>query len=137
MEINSIKYDIGRLSPLKQFHLVRRIVPLLAKSSEGIAALQSGAAQSSGDLAKMILPMVDELARMPDEEAEYIIFTCLSVVRRDSGGSGWSPVLTRENTLMFEDIGMEAMLKLVAEVVKVNLSGFFAGLGGQIESPKS
>ncbi len=135
MKINDINYDIGRLNPLKQFHLVRRLVPLLAKSSEGIAALQSGKPQAPADFARLLMPMVDELARMPDEEAEYIIFTCLSVVRRDTQGTGFAPVLTNDGQMMYQDMSMEVMLKLVVEVVKVNLSGFFAGLGGPIESP--
>lgn len=135
MKINDINYDIGRISPLKQFHLVRRLMPLLAKSTDGIMALQAGKPQAPTDFARMLAPMVDELARMPDEEAEYIIFTCLSVVRRDTGGSGFAPVLTSDNALMYQDMSMEVMLKLVVEVVKVNLAGFFAGLGGPIESP--
>lgn len=137
MNIDNINYSVGKLNPLKQFHLVRRLVPLLAKSSEGIAALQAGGSQSAGDLSRMLLPMVDELARMPDAEAEYIIFTCLSVVKRDTGASGFAPVLSSSNDLMFQDMTMEIMLKLVVEVIKVNLSGFFAGLGGPIESPSS
>lgn len=134
--INGDTYRIGTLSAIKQFHLVRRIVPLAAKGSEGLLALQSAKPGSSAkDFAALLVPLIDEVAKMPDEEAEYVIFTCLGVVSREVTGGGFAPMLDRNGHLMYQDLTMEVMLQLVGAVIKGNLSGFFKGLGEQVTSP--
>jgi hypothetical protein len=118
-------YAIGRLDPRKQFHIARRLAPIM----EGLVGLLSSGSSISPETA--LGPIARQIAGMPDADVDYIISNCLAVCSRESTvhGAGWSPVQISNGKLMFEDIDMGAMLQLVAAVVQENLGDFFAGLG--------
>lgn len=123
-------YRVGKLDALLQFHVMRRLAPVLPK----LAAMQGN------DLAAALEPIAQGVAGMTDADSEYIIKTCLSVAERKQPGGGWA-ALTVNGAMMFEDLDMAAMLTLVWHVLQHNLSGFFADLplvssaGGQTLTP--
>lgn len=112
-EIKGVKYRSGVMDLTIQFHVVRRLGPLLdsfrdmldSKFDDGILAIASS------------------LAKMSDADTEYVINACMSVVQREqSGGTGWAKVWsTQAKRAMFDDIDMPAMLQII-----------FAVLGGAI-----
>lgn len=126
IELNGQKYEIGRMPPLTQFHLSRRLAPIIASMGISIHTLQTAAKADITDFVPVLGPVTDMLAKMPDDEANYIIFTCLGVVRRQQGEK-FAPITTGTN-MMFEDIDMVMMIRLVVEVVKGNLGSFLQGL---------
>lgn len=122
-------YRIGKLDALRQFHVVRRLAPIFAALGLTVEKLRETVpkpdsdAGAGGVLMELAGPVVDILAKMSDEDTEYILRTCLSVVRRQEG-ERWAPVQTGV-TLQYQDITMETMVRLAVEVIKENLSGFF------------
>ncbi|KAF1069154.1 MAG: hypothetical protein GAK45_01175 [Pseudomonas citronellolis] len=138
---------------MRQFHLSRKIAPVipalipiftrLADSKrQAIAqalaagmteeqALNAEASPLSSDLgamASLFEPFADTVAGMPDETAEYIMGTCLSVISRQQGTT-WSPVWNdRQKVCMFDDIDTGVMLQLAAHVIRESLGPFLAGL---------
>lgn len=131
------QYDIGKLNPMKQFHVTRRLLPALA--TVGMTVAQIKELKSLGDLADLLGPLSGVMAAMKDEDAEYIIFTCLGVVHRVDPSSGKpAPIVVNgQNRLMYEDIGMPQMLRLVFEVVAENMGGFMQELGALTASASS
>ena len=85
----------------------------------------------------ILAPISEVVGSMSDEDANYIIFSCLSVVKRQSDTGGFSPVVAGNNQLMFQDIDMITMLRLSVEVIRENLRGFFTGLGDETILPSS
>jgi hypothetical protein len=137
-EINKQNYEIGRLPALRQFHVVRRLAPLVALAGTPVLTLGRGASNSLEEFTALLAPVIDQLAKMQDDEVDYVIFTCLSVVKRQTSTGGYAAVLAPQGqALMFEDVDMDTMIKLVVAVLKENLSGFFASLGGALTSPSS
>jgi len=140
-EINGQQYQSGKLDAFKQFHVARRLAPLIsgvsaalkgdaAPSAEGAAAdsVQPQPEQRK-DFADFLEPMADALAHMPDADCDYILFTCLGVVKRQQG-DGWAKVLAPGGrTLMFEDIDMGAMINITLKVIQENIGGFFFAPG--------
>lgn len=120
-------YRVGKLDAMKQFHVARRIAPIVAALGVSInqfAAVGSGLKEDS-DLLQMAGPVADVVSRMSDEDTEYVIRTCLSVVaRRVENTDKWQNVQTGQH-LQFADISMQIMVRLVVEVLKENLGGFF------------
>jgi hypothetical protein len=131
--VDGRNYQIGKLDALKQFHIARKLAPALASIGVTVAELEKVGQGMVGGAAESFLaalgPVSEVLAKMSEEDTNYVLFTCLGVVSMDQGEGRFAPI-SRNNLLMFEDIDMLLMLKLTGEVVKFNLEGFFQGLGG-------
>jgi hypothetical protein len=129
-------YRIGKLNALTQFHVVRRLGPVLATMGVSMGMLKQGASLTTEGFMDLLGPITGVLAQMSNEDTDYIIFTCLSAVTRQQGDTGYAPVSTA-GRLMFEDIDLPAMLRLVVEVLKVNLGNFLMELPGETNTASS
>jgi len=125
LELDGHSYRIGKLDARAQFHIVRRLAPVMG---ELVPALQGG----KGGLAALP-PIATAVAKLSDADADYCIFGLLKVVsRKQPNGLGWGPVST-ESLLMYDDISMAQMLKLAWETLAFNMSGFFAALPSDLK----
>lgn len=126
-------YRAGKLDAFKQLHLSRKvapIIPTLIPVFVKLSASQSGN-PLSGDLSGMaglLGPFAEGLAGMPDEDAEYVLSTCLAVVQRKQG-TAWAPVWSeRSNVCMFDDMDLGAMIQIASRVIRDSLGPFLQGL---------
>ena len=138
MELRSVKYRIGRLDAFKQLHVSRRLAPMFFALGQGAAAAAnrpepSQLAQENDDsvdptvfgtIVEAFKPVAAALSKMPDDDVEYVIKTCLGVVERQSG-AGWAKVLNGQGHLMFNDLEMSDMIQLTRAVIQRNLGNFF------------
>lgn len=119
-------YCIGALDARSQFHIARRLAPLLGE----LAPIAARADMSAMDA---LPPLANALAKLSDEDADYCIFGLLKVVKRKQvNGLGWGPVCAG-STLAYHDISMPAMLQLAWHVASANLAGFFAALPSDLK----
>lgn len=152
-EIDGKEYRADKLNPFEQFHVSRRISPLIpnlipvflevAKLAKPVVA-ESTAADSAeikeenisnamlgkiDVLAKLMQPFADGLAAMSDNDAEYVMSKCLNVVKMQRQGH-WAPIWNDKSKLMmFEDISdMGSMLPLVLRVIQDSLGPFIQGM---------
>lgn len=130
-------YGIDRkMDAMTQFNVSRRIAPVLATMGVSISALRSGNVAIE-DFAPMLGPITNMIAAMDDETVEYIIAKCLAGVRVQQGDN-WAPVVAAGSSrLMFEDIDMPALIRLVVEVLRVNLGDFLTELADVPQSTNS
>lgn len=132
MTINGHNYDIGKLNAKQQFHVVRRLSPLLSKATDILQSAQklSATATPTDEESLQVLGSAGEaLAALPEQDVDYIIGACLSLARRQSqGGTGWCPLTTAGGDLMFNDMPMPEMMQLVFAVLRESLGGFFNAL---------
>jgi len=127
IEIGGNLYRLGQLSAREQFHVVRRLAPVIG----GLVPAMQDKSVGAENLVEALGPIADAIAHMSDEDADRCIFGLLrAVIRKQPKGAGWSPITTPGGgtQIMFDDITMEHMLRLAWEVLKHNLSGFFAAL---------
>jgi hypothetical protein len=126
-EINGHSYRFGKIDAMKQFHVVRRLAPALAS-----VGLSLGRLKQLANVADLLGPAFEVIAKMSDEDSNYIIYTCLRAVSRKDGqgaGTGWMPLVpSSQDMLAYQDIELPEMLQLVMWVLRVNLEGFFKGL---------
>lgn len=135
-EVGGHKYRSGKIPALRQLHVARRLAPVLGalkdtilslKERRGLDAKPDAGADAAAALA-MLGPIADVIARMSDDDATYIIGTCLGVCSRNQSGA-WTAVWSdAAGGPMFDDIDMITMLHITVEVVKDSLGPFFAGL---------
>ncbi|HET6804876.1 MAG TPA: hypothetical protein VFH59_05465 [Frateuria sp.] len=117
-EINGQQYRAAKLDAFKQFHVSRRLAPVLS----GLAGtVEDGAA----DFSAFLQPIAEAVARMSDADCDFILDACLASVQRQQGTS-WSFIYAgAKQALMFDDIDMAVMLQIAAKVIQENLGGFF------------
>ncbi|WCM21358.1 hypothetical protein NDK50_07895 [Paraburkholderia bryophila] len=121
VEVGGHQYRIGRIDARKQFHVARRLAPLLA-------GLGASSFKDGGDgFAKFLGPLTDALSRMTDEDVDYVLDVCLSVCQRVQANGQGAPVVARGGGLMFDDIDMGQMVQLTVKVIQENMQGFFPG----------
>lgn len=118
IEINGNLYRIGHMDARKQFHVSRRLAPLLA-------GLGSALADKKSDLAATFQPIAEALSKMSNEDMDYVLDNCLAVVSRQQGNQ-FAPVMSRGGGMMFEDIDLPTMMQLAIAVIRENLGGFFS-----------
>ncbi|MCA4780255.1 hypothetical protein IF090_11530 [Acinetobacter towneri] len=137
MPIGGHDYAIGRLNALDQLHVSRKIAPIvpnimpiltevakgdLEKVIESIEADENAELGGLEPLAKALEPFMEAIAKMPEEDVNYVIYKCLSVVKR--GGA----VVCRGESIMFDDLDMNHLLPLTVAVIRTNLGNFIQGL---------
>ncbi|EMP1643786.1 phage tail assembly chaperone [Acinetobacter baumannii] len=145
INIGEHAYTIGRLNALDQFHVSRKIAPIIptlmpiitevakgdfAKVIESIEAVdgKDDEAVDGKDLtglqplAEALEPFMEAFAKMPEDDVNYIIHKCLSVVKRGS------PIVCRGQSIMFDDLDMAQILPLVIAVIRVSMANFIQGL---------
>jgi len=134
IEAGGHTYRVGKLDAMRQFHVTRRLLPILTTLGLTADKLKGVAADVAKDDALLLVagPVADIIAKMPNEDVDYVIQTCLSVVRRKDG-ERWAPVLAGVH-FQYQDITMPTMVKLTIEVVRENMGGFF---GGPVEETPS
>lgn len=124
-KVNGIEYRAGRIDARKQFHIVRRLAPVLSELAPAAGKPTAGV--------EVLTPLANAIAKLTDSDADYVIFGLLDCVKRkQDAGLGWAAVNTGTQ-LMFEDIDMPVMLQLAWQALKVNLSGFFSALPSDLK----
>jgi hypothetical protein len=148
--IDGAEYSIDKLDAMSQFHLSRRLSPILAAFLKAKKKPTNGASTkrdvneaianeeliaTMGELLSDLAgPVTEALAAMPDEQAEKIIWPCMSVVKRAQGAGAFAPIKTPgANRFMFPIDGL-TMVRLTIEVIKENLSGYFASAQAAIST---
>lgn len=129
-ELNGQTYRMGKLNAFAQFHVSRRIAPIIPTLVPVFMKLSKDGSLTDdlGSLAEVLGPFADGIAAMTDEASEYVIGNCLSVIQRQNG-SLWAPVWNAQNRVcMFDDIELITMIQLVVRVIQQSLGPFMAGL---------
>lgn len=122
--INNADYQIGKLTPRSQLHVLRRLAPsMFAMSGVFEAKDDQEGLMALGGVAKA-------LAEMSDNDVDYVLDRCMAVVsRKDSTGQRWVRVQANgSQQLMFEDITMQHMMQLTIKVLEENLGNFSEAL---------
>jgi hypothetical protein len=125
-------YRVSRLDAFKQFHLTRKIAPVIPTLIPAFMTLrdvsESAATGNPEGMAQAFAPFAAGIARMPDDDAEFILGTCLSVVLRKQGNT-WMPVWSVQNrTCLFDDIDLVQMVQISIRVMESSLGPFLRGL---------
>jgi len=149
-------YRIGKLSAFQQFHLSRKVAPIIptlipvflklkesAKAAKAAEGAEDGELNPlSGDLsamAEVMQPFADGIANMPDDAAEFILATCLGAVSRKQGKLWHDVWSTNHNVCMFDDLDLGVMMKLSIRVITESLGPFLQGMltGRSTPTPKA
>lgn len=125
-EIDRVEYRAAKLSVFDQLKVSRKLLPVLAGVVGDLQQLRDVSEAGEGAIAKSLeslLPKIAQVAAdMSDEDVNAILHPCLAVVSRRHE-KGWTPVF-RSGELMFDDIGLMALLQIAGRVVGDSLGNF-------------
>lgn len=125
--VGGVTYRAGKLDAVRQFHVVRRLTPILGcLQGADMKGLMDGDPEV---LAGLLGPVSDAVAGMPDADVDYVLAACLGACQREeASGLGWSAVWNKAaGRPQYDDLTMPDMLQLVGRVVAANLAGFTSG----------
>src|SRR5574343_293150 len=124
---------------MQQWHVSRRIAPLIPGLIPVFVEISKRGGSKSLDalsgISETLSAFADGISSMSDEHSEYVLYTCLGVVRR-LNGQNWVPVWSAQHkAMMFEDIDLAVMIQLTVKVIIENLEPFIRGLLTRQDSP--
>lgn len=151
LKIAGKDYRTNKLNAREQFHVSRRLMPILVARLDGLRALAvavgvPGAAEvdaaaraeqrtpeeqatdakslaADEALVASFLPVANAMAKMPQADVDYVLDVCLGVCQRLEGQQ-FAPVMAN-GRLMYQDLDMAGMMQLVQAVVTENCGNFF------------
>jgi hypothetical protein len=123
----------GKMNARAQFHVARRLAPLVSQLATLGPLLQAATEGGDGLAVELFArPLTDALVKMTDTDCDYVLDHCLGLVQRLQGGNGsgqqvWSDIWNaRASRMQFEDIELPEMLQIAVEVLQESIGGFFA-----------
>ena len=122
-------YRYGKLNAFQQFHIERRIMPLVFSALPvffGTTGKTEESVTSFQDILEKSRPLADFLSKMSDEDADYVTRTCLSVIQRKQGME-WVSLMS-DGRLMFDDLDAFETVLLSFFVIRRNLANFMQKL---------
>src|SRR5258706_7825933 len=130
VQVGEHNYVIGKMHVILQSDVLRKLLPVLARSAPILGVIremmQGGSPNDALAKIDLALPMFDALARMSQEDSHFVMISCLSVVQRQlGGGTGFAPVVNQGRSLQFDDLGLIEMYKLIWLVIEKNFMSFF------------
>ena len=135
-EINGTKYQVRKMDAFKQFHIVRRLAPMLGELAPvlGQAASKAKALEDSSEAEKLeafgeaVAPIMNGLSKLSDEDANRVLFGLLECAETHRSGA-WAPLVVPGGKQMaFQDLDLPTLLQIAARAFAFNLSGFFSAL---------
>lgn len=125
-EVGGKKYTADMLDAMRQFHILRRMAPILAGLLPAGVALKDMQSVLQKEVAAVLPGLADALSKLKDEDADFVLFGLLSVVKQEqSNGLGWANVVVGK-TLMFNDISMPDLIKLAFKSGQHNFQDFLS-----------
>ena len=125
VEIGGLEYRVEAMDAMSQFHVVRRVAPIMANVGMTLAELRKSAAEEGKEefMFRVLSAGMDVVSKMTDADVDYVLFKCLSKARRRQGDTERYMQVATGNQLQFQDLQMQDMVRLSIEVMRV--SGIF------------
>lgn len=133
-EIQGRKFKVGKIDAFRQFHIVRRVGPLLADMMPAMAAIAKkktdmdklSETQKLEEMAKVFQPLMQGLSKLSDADADYVLFRLLGAVEvHQPQFDSWARVAT-DTGIMMQDLELPVLLQAAGRALMFNLSGFFS-----------
>lgn len=130
-EIGNVKFKLRKINAFKQFHIVRRVGPLLAEMLPAMKQIMK--AKDDNDLsedkkfdkfAEIAAPIMTGLSKLTDEDADKVLNGLLSAVEMQQSAGNWASIVVND-MMMIQNLELPVMLQLAGRSFMFNIAGFF------------
>jgi hypothetical protein len=128
-EIEGRKYKLNKIDTFKQFHIARRLSPIMGEImmvAPKVKEIKDDMSESEklNALAQLAKPVMEGFSKLSDEDANFVLLgLCGSVEVHQSESNSWARI-ARDNTLLFNTLELPTLLQLAGRAFMFNLSGF-------------
>jgi hypothetical protein len=130
-EVGGRQFKLGKIDAFKQFHIVRRLGPILgdlipvAQKISGANLASMSEEEKFSHLSQLLTPVMNGLSKLSDKDANLVLLgLCSSVEMHQPQSNNWARVSTTE-VLMFQDLSLPTLLQVAGRAFMFNLSDFF------------
>lgn len=130
-EVGGYKFQLTKIDAIKQFHIVRRLGPILgdlipmAQKLKGIDTNNMTEEQKLDQFAKLLTPFITGLSKLSDADADLVLFgLCSSAQIHQKQFNNWARVATG-SVLSFQ-LPLPVLLQVAGRAFAYNLADFFA-----------
>lgn len=131
-KISGLEFKLNKVDAFKQFHIVRRIGPLLTdlltamQSIGGVKVDNLTEVQKLEHFAKLAEPLMLGLSKLSDNDSEYVLFRLLASVEVfQPEFKSWARIAT-DSAVIMGTLELPMLLQIAGRALVYNLSGFFA-----------
>lgn len=129
-EINGKKFRLSKINALDQFHVTRRLAPILGELLPVAHKLQKSGLKDadslSDDQMQMFAPIMKGLAQLSDEDANRVLLgLCGAVEMWQNNFNTWAKIAVGQN-FMVQDLDLSTLMQVAGRAFMYNMSGFFA-----------
>jgi hypothetical protein len=148
-EVNGVKYASTKLNAFQQFHVLRKLGPVIAKlgpsflmAAPQVVTHADGSTTTTptnifDDMTKMA-PALEALSEMSESDCDFVLHRCLAVTKRFQEPNHWVNIWHDQvKRLQFEDIDLATMMQITIHVLGESLAGFSPGVGTSFGAPLS
>lgn len=130
-QIGDREFKVSKINAMKQYHIVRRVAPILSE----LLPIMKDLAKSAGkemtqdeqldQAAKFVGPVMNGLSRLSDKDSEFVLYNLLSAVEIKQAEGNWARIVVNDS-LMFDNLSLPVMLQAAGRAFMFNMTGFFA-----------
>lgn len=137
-EIGSKKFKLNKLNALKQFHIARRVTPILADllpylKDFKLALTVTSESEKLEQFAKIATPFMNGISKLSNADSELVLIGLLSCVEVQQSSGNWARIANDE-MIMIQDLDLPVLLQAAGRGFIYNMKGFFDGLPAQLEA---
>lgn len=130
-------FKLSKIDAIKQFHIVRRIAPILSELAPHMAS--AAKFQTVKDVEKLpddkkfdiigkfAAPIMTGLSKLSDADADHVLYGLLESIEVKQAAGNWAKVASG-SFLMMQDLEFPVLMQLAGRAFMFNLSGFFGAL---------
>ena len=142
-EIEGKQFRFDKLTAMQQFHVSRKIAPLIPPLLPIFAQIRKNTESKKNAvddfevIGPLLQPFADGLATMSDDASEYVFGTCLGAVKYNHNGNWiqmWSTTGKVAMVMELNDVGM--LLRIVVRVITESLAPFISGFLTNASEPQ-
>jgi hypothetical protein len=135
--INGKNFKLSKIDAFKQFHIVRRIAPILSELMPVLGGIKKvgessemSEAEKFEEIAKIMQPIMLGLSKLSDEDSNKVLFGLLNSVEIQQDSGIWARI-ANDSMLMIQNLELPVLLQIAGKAFVFNLSGFFTALPHQ------
>ena len=117
-ELSGVTYKSDKINAVEQFHIARRLAPVLAELSK--------------DKENTLNNLANAISKLSNEDADFVLFGLLKCISmKESNGLGWSKI-SNGNMLMRDSITLPIMMQMAYKALMLNFGDFFSALPSKL-----
>lgn len=130
-EAGGKKFKLNKINAFDQFHIVRRLAPVLGELLPVLGKIKGMSAEQLDDPKFLeehlgdFAPVLDGFAKLSDQDSNRVLMgLCSAVEMHQPESNSWAFVVRGQN-LMFQDLELPTLLQIAGRSFAYNMADFF------------